>query len=392
MKSFDKLCLLAMFCIITGCGPQKANEGENATILSVVPESMKNEVKISEAFSSAKYISLETSQELLLDNIQKIDHKDRFIYVSDRFAVYKFDEDGSLLSKIKKVGPGPDEYLSVSDFEVSEDGSVWILSRSNQTLYNYTWEGEMTGNIKLNCWAAKMLLVSPEEMWLYIGNEMNENNQHQLKMINPQTGSLISSQLEIDEKQAKYLHINSENHFSRGLNSRDMYFFKVFDDNVYRLSQDSTVPALTVNINNKNIPPSFFENEYEDVMDFFQSLFNEGNYAYGTTAFTEYKNMYLYSYFYDREKRLSFISKEKKESVTDFKTIIEDANLFGYPVYLTELSLFFQKNNEIIIPLTPSDILQYAETNLSPEDLNKVKQVIRYTSDDQNPVLLLLYI
>jgi hypothetical protein len=392
MKSFDKLCLLATFCIITGCGPQQANEGENTTILSVVQESMKNEVKMSEVFSSAKYISLETNQELLLDNIQKIDHKDRFIYVSDRFAVYKFDEDGNLLSKIKKVGPGPDEYLGVSDFEVGADWSVWILSRSNQTLYNYTWEGELTGSIKLNYRAVKMLLVSPEEMWLYIGNEMSENNRHQLKMINHQTGSLISCQLEIDEKKAKYLHINSENHFSRGLNSRDMYFFKAFDDNVYRLSEDSTVAALTVNINNRNIPPSFFDSEYEDVMDFFQSLFNKGNYAYGTTAFIEYKNMYLYSYFYEREKHLSFIPKGKKESVIDFKTIIEDANLFEYPVYLTELSLFFQSNNEIIIPLTPSEILQYAETNLSPEDLNKVKHVINYTSEDQNPILLLLYV
>jgi hypothetical protein len=391
MKSFDKLYLLVAFCTITSCGLQQADKGKNKTILSVVPQSIKNEVKTSEFFSSVKYISLETNQELLLDNIRKIDHKDHFIYVSDRFAVYKFDENGSLLSKIKKVGAGPDEYVSISDFAVNTDGSVWILSRNNQTLYNYTWEGELINHMKLNYWAARIFLISPDEMCLYIGNEMDENNQHQLKIINPLTGHSIGNPLEIDKKKAKYLHVDSENHFSRSPDEEKVYFFTLFDDNIYSLSKDSTISTFRVNMNNKNIPSSFFEREYKDVQDFFQYLFN-GNYAYGTIAFMENKNVYLYAYIYDKEVHLSLISKEEKESIIDFKTIIEDTNLFDYPIYLTKVSLFFQRNNEIIIPLIPSDILQYTEANLSPTDSDKVKQIINYTSEDQNPVLLLLYI
>jgi hypothetical protein len=391
MKSFDKLYLLAILCLITSCKLQRANNGKDTSILSVAVHSMRNEVKSSDIFSSVKCVTLETNQELLLDNIRKIDHKDNFIYVADRFAVYKFDEDGNLLSKVNKVGPGPDEYISISDFEVNIDGSVWILSRNNRTLYKYTWEGELIDNIKLNYWATKMFLISPEEMCLYIGNEMDGNNQHQLKIINLQTGQLISNQLKIDKKKAKYLHVNSENHFSRSMDGKDIYFFNIFDDKIYKLSKDTTFSIINVNINNKNIPSSFFDAEYKDVQDFFQSLF-EGNYAYGTNAFIEYKNVYLYSYIYDREFYLSLISKDEKESLIDFKTIIEDTNLFEYPVYLTEQNLFIQRNNVIIIPIMPSDIIQYAKTNLSQDNLEKVKQVIKYTSYDQNPILLLLYV
>jgi hypothetical protein len=333
-------------------------------------------------------ISLETNQDLLLDDIIKIDHRNNYIYVADRFSMYKFNENGNLLKKMNKLGPGSEEYLAISDFEIVNDDLFWILSRKNQTLYEFTWDGKLTNSIKLNYWASKMYLISPELLCLYIGNEMDNNNQHQLKIINLTTKELVSNQINIDKKKAHYLHVHSLNNFSRSMNN-NMYYFNIFEDIIYTLNDDTISPVYHINIRNNNIPDSFFDGEYVDVQDFFQSLFN-ANYAYGTTLFVEYENAYLFSYYYDKICHFSFIRKETNESFIDCKTIIEDVVLLGYPVNLSNVTPFIQKNNELIFPIHPFDIIQYAESNMNLDDLNKIKQKIKFSDDDQNPVLLVL--
>jgi hypothetical protein len=374
---------------INSCGVKQSIDDEPQSI-SVAQESFVEKAYSSKIFSSIQYVSLNTTDDLLIDNIVKIIHRDHIIYIADRYALYKFNEDGEILGEIKKNGQGPDEYLSVSDFEIDTNETVWILSRSEQKLYQYTWDSEMKKYLELNCWVSKIHLISPEEMYLYIGNEMDENNLHQLKRINLNTNTVINNYLEIDKQKAKYLHINSVNHFSKEINNNEcIYFFNIFDDAVYKLFKDTISPAFHVNIIEKNIPASFFDNEYNDISEFFQFLFKR-NLAYGTALFVEYEDQYLFSYYYDRECHLSLISKETKESVIDFKIMAEDKYLLGYPVNLTDQNIFIQWNNELIIPLIPSDIMQYAETQLSVEDKNKLKQIIHYTDEDQNPVLLIV--
>jgi hypothetical protein len=391
MKSFylDYLLLIIAWGI-SSCGVKQSIDDAPQSLF-VTQESFVEKAYSSKIFSSINCVSLNTTDDLLIDNIIKIIHKDNLIYVADRYALYKFDENGDVLGTIKKNGRGPDEYLSVSDFEIDTNETVWILSRSEKKLYQYTWDSEMKRDMELNCWVSKIHLISPEEMYLYIGNERDENNQHQLKKINQKTNIVINNYLEIDEKKAKFLHVNSVNHFSKELKNEGVYFFNIFDDGVSKLFKDTISSAFQVDIIKKSIPASFFDNEYKDVSEFFQFLL-KGNFAYGTTLFVEYENQYLFSYYYDQECHIALISKETKESILDFRIIVEDKYLLGYPINLTEQNIFIQQNNELIIPLIPSDIMQYAEKELSVENKNKLKQIIHYKDEDQNPVLLIVNI
>lgn len=388
MKSSYNFYFLILLCLIFSCKSKQTNEEENIQTLSVIQKSLANQIKSSDFFSSVKYVSLETNQDLLLDNIIKIAHLDNCLYVADKFAVYKFDEDGILLGEINKTGQGPGEYLSVSDFEIADNETIWILSRNDKNLYNYTWDGELKKSLKLNYWAAKIHLIPPDKMCLYTGNEMDEANQNQIKIIDTNTNTTIRNLMRIDENKAKFLHVNSINHFSENPDHNRLYFFNLFDDKIYWLTNDTVFPVFNVDIYNKNIPLSFFRENYTDIQDFFQSLFMR-DYAYGTALFVEYKDKYLYSYYYDKECHFSIISKKNNESIIDFKTIAEDINLFGFPIHLVDFSPFIQKNNEIIFQLIPSDVIEYAKNNLDAEKVNEIMQIIKYKSDDQNPVLLI---
>jgi hypothetical protein len=380
-----------MGCLMASCANREGRHTDRSvTTLSVVPGSLVEKAKSSELFSSVSIVSLETNQDVLLNGeIVKIDRKGDDIYVADRSAVYKFGSDGSLLKKMSKLGPGPEEHRSISDVEIIDDDSLWILCRGNQTLYKFDWEGKLLDLIKLNCWAAKMYLLSPEQMCLYIGNEMNEDNRHQLRTINPVTGEVIGRYKEIDPKEARYIHMIQSNRFS--LSANGMYYFSTYYDNIYELRDGILSPVYYVNILNKNIPDSFFDKEYADIRDFSEAR-SKRDFAYGTNLFIESDNVYLFSYMYDKTCHYAFISKDTKESFVDFTTIVEDVSLQGYPIKLLEQKAFIQKNNELILPVQPFDVMQYAQENMSAEEISQLKQKLKLSEDDQNPVLLILKI
>ncbi|MDR1896345.1 MAG: 6-bladed beta-propeller [Prevotellaceae bacterium] len=389
MKQLNLFFFLIALCLFTRCGLQQTEE-KKPLQLHISSKVYTDKINSSAVFSSVKCVPLETNADLLIDNIIKIVHRNHFIYVADRFALYKFDEDGMLQGKIKRNGSGPEEYNGISDFEIETEQTAWILSRTDKTLYKYTWDGELKKNIKLNYWATKMYYISPEKVCVYIGNEMDENNRHQLKTIDLNINDVINNHLEIDSKKAKFLHIHSANHFSKVLNrENEMYFFNTFDDMIYKWSNDNLMSVFTININHKNIPPSFYDQDYSDVSVFFQSLF-KGNYAYGTDLFIEYEKDYLYAYIYAGERHFTLISKETNEAAHDFKVINEDVILADYPINLVEQNYFVQRNNELILPLIPSDIVNYINDLPDTEIRKKIQERIHYTDEDQNPVLLIM--
>ncbi|MDR1331987.1 MAG: 6-bladed beta-propeller [Tannerella sp.] len=390
MKRYNLLSLPALLLLsLAGCHPRQAAV-ETPAELSISSDVYTERAKSSDIFSSVTCVPLETNADLLLDNAVKILHRDHYIYVADRFALYRFDEDGRSCGTVNRHGPGPEEYRGIADFEINADQTVWILSRNDRTLYKYTWEGRLEKTVRLNYWATKMYFLTPDKVCFYIGNEMDENNRHQFKTVDIGTDSVIANHLEIDPGKARYLHVFSNGHFSRAP-GRDggLYVFHLFDDLIYQYADDGLQPAFRMNLNHRNIPPSFYDDDYSDVSVFFQALF-KGNYAYGTNLFVEYGKDWLYSYSYGGERHLSLISKSTREATLDFKTLVEDATLSGYPVNLTEQSIFIQEDGELILPLDPPEIAEYAKNHPDEAVRRSLHRHIRHADEDPNPLLLLL--
>ena len=67
--------------------------------------------------------------------------------------------------------------------------------------------------------------------------------------------------------------------------------------------------------------------------------------------------------------------------------------LGGFPLDMTRNAYYDNKfptgYNEAFFVVQPMDILDYVEEH-APESLDEVKKKIKYTSDDQNPVLLVI--
>lgn len=381
--------LFAFGMIVSSCSNRgQKNEEGSVLELKLSMDRVLDEVKLSAIASSVKCIPLETNDSVLIGPIARVIQSGEFMYVADRNALYKFANNGAVIASLQKSGPGADEYTAISDFQIAPDGTIWLLSQSNRTLYRYGMDNVLKEKISLDCWVSNICLVRPDKMLLYVGNEMDGGQGKQVLSLNLTTQKVADGYLPIDAKKGKYLHIRSRNYFSGGSQSLPGYFFQAFNDTVYKVSSDGVLsPFLRLNLADANIPASFFDVEYSDVMDFFQNL-SKHPYAYGTNLFAELESCYLVSFYRSGECFFATLPKVKGESESVFKAIKEDSYLLGYTFDLNTSPFFVQKDNRLIIPLAVPELLTYIEDTFGEEEAAKFKTQFHIVSEDPNPMLL----
>lgn len=373
--------ILALFCSCV----KKADESMH--ILSVKLGNAADYVNLSDVVSQSECIPLETSDSVIVDDIVRIVSKENEIYVADRLSIYKYDSTGKFQSKFDKHGIAPDEYIHISDFFIGKNGELWILSRSGQCLYNYAWDGTLSEVIQLDCWATRMCPVDEEHVLIYVGNEKDKNNDYQLGLLSLNTKKIADRYLPIDDKRSRYLHVVGHNYFSPTNENGEIYFSQMFSDTIYQVGVDKLTPVYYVNLGNNNIPNSFFDNEYQNIMDFFQHLSPKG-YAYGINWLWGNDKVFWLSYYYQGECYLSILSANG--STRSAYELRDDLSLFGYPIKFEGLGVFPQSCNELILAVSPVDIIEYGKANLDLQEQKLLQQQIHYVGDDQNMVLLRL--
>lgn len=381
----NKIFIWLLTLIIFASCTKKIDNGIN--VLTVNLGDTTDYVNLSDVVSFSECIPLETNDSVIIDNIIKVISENGTIYVADRFSIYKFDDNGKFQSKFDKHGIAPDEYIHISDFFMGENEEIWILSRSGQCLYNYGWDGNLKKVIKLNCWATKMCVVDKESVLLYVGNEKDKDNNCQLLLLNLNTQEIRAKYLPINDKKSKYLHIMGHNYFLPSKDGKEICFYQMFNDTIYQMGENGLSPKYYLNLDNKNIPISFFDNEYQNVMDFFQHLSPKG-WAYGINWMWEREGVFWLSYYYQGECYLNILSNNQiSKNVYELR---DDLSLFGYPIKFEDLGVFPQSSDELIFALSPVGIIEYGMKHLDMEQQSLLKQKIRYLGDDQNMVLLKL--
>lgn len=379
------LLITVMLC---SCGSgRKTEDGVNTLHLSM--DHVQDDVSLSEIASSVSCISLATSNSTLIDEVIRVISQNGFVYVADKGSVYKYDKSGRLVDKLHQQGLAPNEYNSVSDFQVDSQGNVWIVSRNEKGLYKYNWANELQTKITLDCWVSNIYLADDETMLLYVGNEVDGSGNKQLHEFDLLTKKRAKASLDIDSQKNKYLHIRSNNYFSGVSDQACSFFFQPFNDTIYRVSPPDLdiIPAFYVDMASKNIPASFYDKEYHDVMDFFQNL-SKNAYAYGTDLFLEQPASYLFSFYQAGQCYMALLPKEKDSVGLVFKGIIEDTHLCGFPIELNGLKLFAQRDGSLVLVLSASDILDFSQEKLNEPERDKLRKVFKSGEEDQNEMLL----
>lgn len=369
-----------MACIMFSCTDKQSVRKDMRTLTVPISEQTER-ASITDIASRLDYIPLETNDSVLIHEIVSIRKDKDSYYVSDGLVLYRFNKEGKLTGKIDKRGNGPDEYINITDFQVTPEGDVWLLCRNQKQIKKYAWNGNPLQTISLEHWVEKFFLQG-DLMYLYGGNETGEGNGFKIHILDYASNKIISKYLPINEYQSKYLHVKLQQCFLQ--TEESLYFYQVFNDTIYKLSQDMATSYLYVNLGDRNIPFAFYNQKYQNIMEFFQKLMKE-SYAYGLPSFGESSSSYIFSFIYNEQQYLiSYPKKEERKVWMATHCVVGDDMLRNFKIDFTESSFYTQKDGDLLMALNSDQIMEYAQTN-NRLDILKPLQL---SDAEQNPVLI----
>lgn len=138
--------MLLVFCmfIICACNDKKSVHHLIQTIddenISLVEQG-----ELDKLITGISVIPLETKEECIIANINKLEEKDGNIYVlsvadGGQTFLYRFDDTGRFLNRIGKRGNAQNEYSQITSFFVIGD-NVYLLDSNRQKMLRCTREG-----------------------------------------------------------------------------------------------------------------------------------------------------------------------------------------------------------------------------------------------------------
>jgi hypothetical protein len=159
------IILLILVAITFSCSTKKKPlPDRHITCLKSIADKPQ---QISGMIKSVRYIPLETTEQSLIGKwitkIKKINNK--YYVACDRKELLEFDENGSFVRKIGRVGGGPGEYVELCDFDVFENGNVLIVN--GQQLIFYDSEGKYQNAATLEFMPWNMKLVKDSRILVF---------------------------------------------------------------------------------------------------------------------------------------------------------------------------------------------------------------------------------
>ncbi len=362
MRTISSIFLLLIFIIIYCC---KSNEKFKQGLINLENVSAEN-IKISTIADSIYYIKLETSNECLIKNIQKIYVDKELIFILDNNErLLLFDRDGKFLNQIGRIGKGPGEY-SINDFSVdSVNNIVYILDARQILGYNYS--GEFI-NIQISVNRCVNLFYNNNFFYCYTPSELcfsNSSNEYNIHVLDS-TGSKVNSFLPVPNiKREIPMFVSTGQFYSLG-------------NEVFLLEQSSN-KIYTLGINGISIKYEFINGSNKDIEKNKDQNGTDDNNKMACYRVFENKKYFLMNYDFGSVQNCVFIDK-KFNSFSNIKT---KDNIIGFEDDITgglPISPEHIFDNMLIDIIQPSEIIE------SNHDYDKIYNLTNLSMDD-NPVL-----
>lgn len=132
MKKINFLFIVLTYIPLIGCVSNK-NDDENTHRISVDLSTSQDLMKDIE---SLQVMHLEEDENKFPGVYSKVDWRGDSIYILDSFksrGLYLYDSEGKLIGCYNKVGQGPDEFMGLSDFILTDDGAILLDTYANST-------------------------------------------------------------------------------------------------------------------------------------------------------------------------------------------------------------------------------------------------------------------
>ena len=261
------------------------NDGKSE-MLSVKADLDKAGVlRASEYFDEVTYVPLETSDEFLIDYAGKSVVSGNSLYVMCDKSVHVFStETGEGKMSLSKLGNGPGEYKSLTDFIVGDtDGDIELLDNRGNKILVYDSSGNFVRDWNVPAMSWSFFKKGADQYCFYNGNMKSGVSSSRVMDYDVEAQKKIKEYFPIDDNLAEYFHLMGEKVFNMTRNGLYCHISPI--DTIYKYADDKGfVPAFHLDFMNHAAPASFYESKYRDIMEFSEAA-NKNEYVYALTNF-----------------------------------------------------------------------------------------------------------
>ena len=237
------LCFIMLSCSKTG---------EPVGDLDIINVDINEMSSINEfVCGESKYICLDSSENCLIEKVDKVMISQDTLFVMDRSrrTVFVFSaNDGRFINKISKTGRGPGEYVDLSDCDIWR-GLICILSYPDQKLNVYSPKGELIKGIELPNQYSKLKVVDEGKVWLYAEN--SNSDLYNFAQLDMASGAI---DVKFDPFAENCGYHKDASPFC-GQCEDCLYVGKYFDSRIYALSDHEYKPIYDLSLNLQNKVP-----------------------------------------------------------------------------------------------------------------------------------------
>lgn len=257
-EMYRQLYFYVLCALLFSCTGERNGDG-----LPICKIDLQKIGSLSEVFEEWHALPLETNDSVLLSNIDKLELIEGNLFIADRknMAIYQFDKEGRFLRMLDRQGPGPEEYISISDFKV-RDNSLYVLSSPTRVINQYDWEGRFMKSYKLNDFYHRFDFLNGDTLVLY--SAYSNEQKYNFQLYDMQRKEIVASYAPFEKNQN---YVLSGSPFADDYSQSKMVTLP-FDYRIYKLDNGFS-PIVRLDFNSPEKLPSgelSFEQFREEVL------------------------------------------------------------------------------------------------------------------------------
>lgn len=354
MRSLDKIDLirqvklyrsgvsiLVMSLILTSCFDTEKSETtvDKNAFQSYQMDLEAPKVELLDLIEELRVTRLEETDQSLLSNVVRIEYLNgRYLTFNKMGDIFLFNEAGSFLRKINKLGDGPEEYRSISDLWLDDD-QITVYSRASSIISRYSIQGEFIDSKRLPYRVGHINRYKEGYVIESNFNPINDSLKYKFAALNE---SLEPTALYLKYDEIPDNVIWSDNN-SVIQHDNSALLFRMYSDTVHQFKNNTFSPLVHFNFGEDWFwkgKPQFSQKDFEKIESSQQAW--EMSMSFGD-EFIYVKAIIGYSHW------AHFLINRSSGTIVRLEMLKEN----GKELTLTNLTW---KNDELMFSVSPSDL------------------------------------
>jgi hypothetical protein len=312
-------------------------------------------------FSESRYIPLETTDESIFYEINKIVFQEDSFYILDnkQASILLFDETGKFVKKLMKKGLGPGEYLTIEDFFI-KDNFLYILSSAIQKIMVYNKDFDFVKSFSIDGFATN---IANQNDLIYVYTNFSSLDYKNIHVIDINTGKIINKFADFQKKQLGVGY--SSDGFS--INTDSLFVTFPYDYFIYLVAKDNYNRYLKIDFGKEKMFPDkwkdFSDDERTKKIKLLYSDFWDLPIAHISNLY--FSERYLFFTFVHKGAEHKFILNRKSSKYITGYLVSSEKFPFSEGNFVSVV------DDKIIMYKHPEDILDFID-NYQQKNLKKM--------------------